>query len=339
MDGAQEPAQIDAGSTGRMIVVVSRMNKFLYLLQGTAADIDRYDAMLPAEHVDAIKLTYDRQRAGCLYAPRTTWTTGRNLLLRKAKRQGDGYLYFVFLDDDLEFSRGDFRDFENALLRLRPAIASPQYDNWMVEDEKRWLETPAYVASPLALDPCFMAFHRDVVADGFIVPYCAEFDVYNWWYSARIAHFLAEVFYPMACLRIGTTRVRNLSSRPYPKSNRLPRHVLDGAPFLERMAYHLSPDVDAKLTPLGFMCRVLRLAGWIDRSSMERSFRMLGTYIAKRCLSTATAMDLLKRAQLKRCSSMEHYDPKPSYRMEPSRVRERVNDATFRRWREKGDLF
>ncbi len=45
-------------------------------------------------------------------------------MLAEAHKLGD-YRYFIFMDDDVEFVRGGYGDFESLLLQLRPAIGVP----------------------------------------------------------------------------------------------------------------------------------------------------------------------------------------------------------------------
>ena len=66
-----------------------------------------------------------------IFSSSTTWTTGRNLLFEVARRRGEKYLYYIFMDDDIVLrfktelnNLNSWREFENFLKRIEPAVGA-----------------------------------------------------------------------------------------------------------------------------------------------------------------------------------------------------------------------
>ena len=102
------------------------MKNFIYMVQGTSDRIGEYLHLRERPGADAVFLTYDREREGCIFFPNSTFMQGRNRMLAEARKLGD-HRYFIFMDDDVEFVRGSYGDFESLLLQLRPAIGVPVF--------------------------------------------------------------------------------------------------------------------------------------------------------------------------------------------------------------------
>ena len=106
------------------------MKRFLYLVQSRARWVEKFK-ILESEDSDCIIATYDEkvEQDNCIYIPQTQWPQGRNALHAAAQNRPQQYAYYIFLDDDLEFVRGDYRLFEQEVLHAQADFAVPVYTN------------------------------------------------------------------------------------------------------------------------------------------------------------------------------------------------------------------
>ncbi len=100
------------------------MKSFIYLVQGESNLISNYLDLKKREDADVIYLTYDKKVENAIYFPNSTWSEGRNKLLKAARLKGE-YLYYIFCDDDIEFRKGSWDEFERLLILHKPAIGFP----------------------------------------------------------------------------------------------------------------------------------------------------------------------------------------------------------------------
>ncbi len=188
---------------------------FLYLVQSAGKLPELYND-LQSERSDVLSLTWKEKVEGAIYFPKSSWTEGRNRLYEESVKN-PSYLYYIFLDDDVEFSKGSWRDFEDELLKYNPAIAVPylaEYGSGDAFNDLRLDSQTCYY-----FDAMYNAFHRDVVMDGLILPYYGNFDQKSWWYSQWIVIHLANLFFPNHILQINTVWINNLKHEDYPKNN------------------------------------------------------------------------------------------------------------------------
>ncbi len=199
------------------------MKSFIYLVQGSAVRIDRYLPLRERPDADAVFLTYDQEREGCIYFPGSTWASGRNRLLAEAQKRGS-YLYFIFMDDDVEFMRGGYDEFESLLMQLRPAAATPVFpctrayriglfNSFFVQWFYPLLKYQIFHSS----DTQLIAFHNDVVQDGIVLPWIESFDSENWHLPGAIQFVMLRIFYGKALLSFNTITVSNDCHRIYPR--------------------------------------------------------------------------------------------------------------------------
>lgn len=186
---------------------------FVYLVQSRGPLPDIY-ADLEHDQADRIVLSWRDPVEGGVFAPGTTWTEGRNRLLVEALARETRYLYYIFLDDDVTFERGGWREFEQALLTYEPAVASPYYP-WY-EGMNR-TDHSRHAHQMFWFDAMFNAFHRDVVEDGILLPYVTRFDSESWWYSQAILIHMMHNLYSGNALQINDVWVRNEKHDEYPK--------------------------------------------------------------------------------------------------------------------------
>lgn len=163
-----------------------------------------------------------------VYYPSSSWTQGRNRLLREVL--GRDYLYFVFADDDiiLELTRlgattvgadaDPWRVFEQFLLTHEPAIGCPHYD-WHLSGGHH---DPTQERQTLRFfDAIVNAFHREALE--ILLPYYDLLDEASECYSQNILCSLASDLYPGHVMQTNLLRVHNAEQRRGPEEFLLSR--------------------------------------------------------------------------------------------------------------------
>ncbi|XP_013414186.1 uncharacterized protein LOC106176372 [Lingula anatina] len=226
--------------------------RFVYLIQGPSV-----------KSIKGLKHSSDRQiiwltfadRSGDFYFPKSTWTQGRNMLLREAvrqasKREDGGYLYYIFLDDDAVLlplptvkntnssstSRNSTKDtpfdiFESFLLEWEPAIGYPHY-------AKNYIEKGARVNINFKFDAMFTAFHRHTLSC--VLPYTEEVDHISWYFSQLFLDYWAAMLYNSYRIQCNDIQVTN--KRFHSKKERSSKAVVyhDSIKFEIAKAFQLS---------------------------------------------------------------------------------------------------
>lgn len=189
--------------------------QFVYLVQGESTNLGRY-GHLKHKNSDLILLAYDKvfensqTESTVLYLPNSTWAEGRNALLEKARQNEHDYLYFIFLDDDVEVVRGSFSQFEKFLLENQPMMGVPLCDQ--IADTFRY-ESNTEIHHPVAFDQIVQAYHRDAVQESIAIPYRTELDSESWWYACQINQYLTLRYYRGRCAQLNSFEIRNASHR------------------------------------------------------------------------------------------------------------------------------
>ena len=190
------------------------MKNFIYLVQGKSELVAKYTDLENRENADAIFLTYDEQIENAIYFPDSSWSEGRNLLLKKAREKGN-YLYYIFCDDDIEFVIGGWDQFEDNLLRHKPAIGYPVFHKTR-HTKISFLDLQVFDIS----DQQLIAFHKDLINDGFILPYQQQLDQFHWWSSGVIVHLIIENFYRIYSIQFNNIQILNTHHGRYDMTNR-----------------------------------------------------------------------------------------------------------------------
>lgn len=194
------------------------MKDFLYLVQGRSDLVQDYLHLSERQNADAIFLTYDKKITDAIFFPNSTWAQGRNKLLEEAQKLGS-YQYYIFCDDDIEFKKGGWSKLEENLLSLVPAIAIPVFLEKTKNSPLRWLKYHSFLFN----DEQIIAFHKDVLRDGIVLPYQTQFDNIHWWASCQIQQILIQNFYSSASIQLNDIQIANKIHNRYPlsKKNRL----------------------------------------------------------------------------------------------------------------------
>lgn len=210
------------------------MKYFIYLVQGQACYVKKYLHLADRVDADVLFLTYDYplevttiSQKKCIYLPNSTWTEGRNKLLEIAINQAQSYQYYIFLDDDVEFIRGTWDLFEAEILYYKPAIAIPVFPNTTNSPVHLSKVTDLPILRKIGLsfqaflvnDQQLIAFHRDVINDGIILPYQTKFDSISWWAACEIQDILIQNLYPSVAIQFNLIELSNDLTERYKDSH------------------------------------------------------------------------------------------------------------------------
>ncbi len=191
------------------------MKRFVYLFQ-VPQDLPASLEAAASVDSDIVFLSW-REKSNdprSIYYPSSSWTQGRNRLLKEV--MGRPYHYFIFSDGDvrLEFTpraraahrleRSPWRAFEAFLLEREPAIGCPSYDWHLVggaRDESAECQTLRF------FDAVLSAFHHEALP--VLLPYYDLLDDDSECYSQNLLCSLAAELYPGHVMQTNEVRVIN----------------------------------------------------------------------------------------------------------------------------------
>ncbi|XP_032233638.1 uncharacterized protein LOC116615986 [Nematostella vectensis] len=232
-----------------------RNKNFLYLVQAESClplHLLKANLLGNGDDRDAMVLTWKsecRQRQGeslshisYIFDKNQTWGSGRNLLFQRGLKRRNTYLYYIFLDEDIEFSftenvtkrdiynsTSPLTSFENFLKGLEPAVGLANFCSRC----GRFLPDSSYVASSccsprpingilpsvlpvsITFDAAFNAFHRNAVK--YLLPYKLNYENTSWWESQKYIILASDVLFRGRVLRYNTVTALNTIHRNYPK--------------------------------------------------------------------------------------------------------------------------
>lgn len=202
------------------------MKSFVYMVQGTAERMSSYFDLRERSSCDVWYLTYDVPLEDgfdkSLFYPNSTWAEGRNRLLDKVLASGTSYAYYIYLDDDIVFERGGWDAFEQRLMRYRPAIGVPVFPNTLpslMVMRFRGRYYPLVKAQAFGFnDETLMAFSKETVEDGLVLPYVTRFDSISWWAACEIQQILIQNVYQGCILQFNDIRIANVQHGDYPNT-------------------------------------------------------------------------------------------------------------------------
>jgi hypothetical protein len=156
--------------------------RITYLAQGSRARL----LELPIPYgARVFHLAYDDPEplsgAGFIHDSACTWAEGRNRLVDLAREAGP-FDYLIFCDDDCRIARGSFAIFEDALRRMRPAIAIPVMPKARMHGAV--LDQP--VQGAVVIDEQMVAVHRSVLDTPGVCPLVTDYDPVSWYAACLI---------------------------------------------------------------------------------------------------------------------------------------------------------
>jgi len=261
----------------------------LFLIQAKAGLPRIYRCLKNKPH---LLLSYRERTADtAIYAPGTTWTSGRNKLIEHVKAKRLQYDWYVFLDEDVVFAgmsqkagfgmflsilsvvdhsivtaaKGDYNRRRN-LERLDGIVPAAMCKKG-VENQKWELQTVDW------FDGLFNAFSREAFFDERLLPYEEKFDGESWWASQFITILRANYCCRDRIVQCNKICVRNTQYSDYPRNfesfDPACREVLDqfGVDTIKMSAGEEVKPGGRYSTPLLFSltCRVFEITERVRR--------------------------------------------------------------------------
>ncbi|CAH1781465.1 unnamed protein product [Owenia fusiformis] len=176
----------------------------------------------------------------------STWESGRNYLYTYAKEYLRPYTYYIFMDDDLDFlvTKSKFlqdelvqqvktnvpilRQFEDFLLRSKPALSAPFRINYSPTDDPYDIREcclgnynfdalwnlPERVPM-IRFDECFIAIHKDAI--DYMMPMIRKYEHTDLWGSCKHFHMKAYFMFRRQMSRFTPMTVYNKRHKTNPQ--------------------------------------------------------------------------------------------------------------------------
>ena len=235
-------------------VETSKPSRFLYLLQTESCLPDHLDSVETIGYAspcqcDVLVLSFKQicsvtpsPHIEYIFNSSTTWTTGRNLLFEVARRRGEKYLYYIFMDDDIvlrfktkhsfwnflrfttkQNNRNPWREFEKFLKRIEPAVGAVDiYKNEFIQIAYRARkkqrcsvkEKTDYLPT-VRFDAAYNAFHYQAIE--YVLPYSFSYDATSWYLSQLYNEIKCEIVFRGHTVLHTELRAVNPKHRSYPR--------------------------------------------------------------------------------------------------------------------------
>ena len=239
--------------------LVSKPSRLLYLVQTESclpSNLRSVEAIGNANtcQCDVLVLSYKQMCSDTppahveyIFNSSTSWGMGRNLLFEVAKRRGEKYLYYIFMDDDvvletkslwewfIDFLKrtvgvtinNPWRVFEDFLKRIEPAVgavdvnSNPHLKDVYAAREQQGciLKEPSDYLPAAQFDPAFNAFHYQAVEH--LLPYPCKFDSISWYYTELVVEVKREVMFAGQSVLHTQLIAKNPQHRNYGKFRRI----------------------------------------------------------------------------------------------------------------------
>ena len=158
----------------------------------------------------------------------TTWTVGRNLLYKAAMKREKKYLYYIFMDDDLQLIKADEKNIQNPWRMSEESlnIFQPAVVFLLLKEETRTqsetlskplnCELTGYIQI-YDMNAIFSAFHYQAIDH--ILPYTAKYDSVSWWFSQMYIIIKCNILFKNEAVIDSRIRVTNPQHRDYPRKH------------------------------------------------------------------------------------------------------------------------
>lgn len=141
------------------------------------------------------------------FDPKSTWTTGRNFLHKTVMERTEKYLYYTFMDNDIQLHfRGSkhtetnpWREYENSLIEVQPLIGvswADRTDRIFHKYYEGGCEYPDNLKFLhfLWYDALFNSFHWKIV--NYLLPYRSDKDSISLWWSQLEMIIKTDLMFP-----------------------------------------------------------------------------------------------------------------------------------------------
>jgi hypothetical protein len=196
--------------------------RFLYLIQGKATNVSRY-SWLNRESSRIYGLTYDMPQSDFEYFPDSSFASGRNHLYQHALSCLDDFDYFIFIDDDVEFSRGSFDLMERNLALHSPSVGIPitsKTRGSVFGINLRGRIRPFLSNQRFHInDEQYLAFSKEVLSRGRVLPYLEDWDQESWFVCCIIQESIIQTDHHSESLQFNNCEILNEQhSGDYPQN-------------------------------------------------------------------------------------------------------------------------
>lgn len=173
----------------------------------------------------------------------TTWSSGRNILYGLALNKKVNYRYYIFLDEDIEFSftantsqdfystgtKHPLKAFENFLLSYEPALGlcnycsrcgKPLADGSYVSGlccspRPTNGDLPPLLPVSISFDAAVNAFHTRAIK--YILPYRLDYENISWWESQKYVILASDILFRGQVVRYTPVTATNNNHNDYPQ--------------------------------------------------------------------------------------------------------------------------
>ena len=221
--------------------IAKRDPEFVYLVQTESCLPDVLDSLEVFCSSDVIVLSYKEK---CSKPPKqgmmieyivdksASWAQGRNKLFEVAKQRKKKYLYYIFLDDDIKLvsssNQDPWRQFEKFLLRVEPAVAAvdmqnypcidflPQaakHNNCSIDANKEYISAGRF-------DETLNAFHHK--AAGHVLPYPTKYDKISFFFTCN--YFAVKLEVTFRGQMVLHTQIKGINTKHRPYTRRDPNY-------------------------------------------------------------------------------------------------------------------
>ncbi|XP_058962654.1 uncharacterized protein [Pocillopora verrucosa] len=234
-----------------------REAEIIYLIQAQSCLSEHYTSFIKlasSTRRDVVVLSWGRRCQDSstnlgsvvyIQGENTSWSSGRNLLYHWALQRNRSYLYYVFLDEDIEFiftsnttqdrgykegTKHPLEAFENFLLDYEPAVGLCNYCSRcgkLAENGSYYV--PALCCSPrpatgnlppilpvtISFDAAVNAFHTKAVQH--ILPYRLDYEEISWWESQKYVILKSDILFRGQVIRYTPVTAINNEHRDYPQ--------------------------------------------------------------------------------------------------------------------------
>lgn len=201
---------------------------FLYCVQTGGGLSPVFTQILKGRHVLLLSYKESTEKTD-IFFPGSTWTTGRNAMVKHINTNKLNYDYYVFCDDDLTFTLESINIFEQSVNDLKNyPIIVPKHWNYAEPDlrgHKTWgcgvysakgLQSKVWAYQTVDwFDGACNAFSKEAFDK--LLPYETSYDKINWHMSQLMMILKANYFFKNKIVQINKVEIKNPTHSSYPQ--------------------------------------------------------------------------------------------------------------------------
>lgn len=181
--------------------------KTVYGIQGPAEKVLEHN--FPVKE-NVVYCTYDKPLdltgLSSLFLPSSTWATGRNAMLGTLQSIHPDAEYFVLMDHDAHFVKGDFPQLERNLELTRPLLGFPVMSK---AAQSATLLSEMRVQRAIAIDEQLVAIHKSVIGEVGVAPLLSHYDWASWYVACFVFEYICLIKYNSRCHQYNDIEISN----------------------------------------------------------------------------------------------------------------------------------